>query len=322
MNKKVTFLPQVELYLQQKLKRVDRLIEQGQSELALEKINILIQHEYKLEQTYLRKLHCLRESHKWQEVERIAELMRHCKDRSISAEYNMYYLLSLYEQGHYGLVIEVFEDEKPSNGAPKLISEMMDQLYHESQQKLQTTAKEIVEQLKYAIIVKDDRKQWSLFHKWNTLNVPPPTIFLTLLEQDDVNPFVKTYILQALKRWQIEEEVTIVKNNHKKRLLVQELPLIEEHAIYVATLQHISKIEQQNPTLYKLVLELLDCYVSYIYPYFYKEQQIKDVSHAAQTIARKTLEGMEDMGELSSELLYFMEEIERSNEAYFRLHII
>src|SRR5699024_5690120 len=159
-----------------------------------------------------------------------------------------------------------------------------------------------------------------LFHQRNKLNIEPPELFLYMLQVERVNPLVKTYILKELRQWGVKEEVTVTKVGKSQSFKLYELPDVTKHPVYEATLNQIDSVEQSNPTLYALVLELLQRYAEFIYPFLYEDEDIEFVSEAAIALARNHLEGTHVAKEkVPRKTDYFMNEIQYSNEAYFQL---
>lgn len=320
MNKRITYLPHVKERLQEKFSKITSLINEGKIEAALSHIDILLKHEYKPEQLYMKKLYCLRALERWQKVEQLAESLQ---DEQRNPEIDLYYILSLFMQEQYEHVIDFFHESietELTEQIPENIYKEMKHFYDESKHIINEKAKTIEKKLQLAIASANDRDQWLLFHQWDKLNVEPPTLFYYMLQEKRVNPIVKTYILNTMQKWQIQEEVTVSKVGKAKTFKLNELSDVETHPVFRATLQQIDSIEQNNPTLHALVLELLQRYVEYIYPYIYENEDIVFVSEAVIILARHHLEGAQIKTEtLAPKTDHFIKQIEYSNEAHFRL---
>lgn len=319
MNKKVTYLPHIKRRLQRKFAQISDCITDGKIEEALSYIDTLLTHEYKREQLYVKKLYCLSELERWQTVEQLAEFLRSEMNNS---QFDLYYLLSLFKQEQYELVIDFFNESINNKHISENTYKEMKHVYEESKHIINDKASTINKRLQLAIVSHNGREQWLLFHQWDKLNVKPPELFYYMLQEERVNPIVKTYILQTLQKWKEMREVTVTKAGQSQSVKLNELPRLHNHPVYLSTLKRIELIEQSNPTLHTLVLELLKRYVELLYPFLYEGEEVKYVSEAVITLARNHLEGTHiNRQEISSKTMYFMEQIRDSNEAYFQLTI-
>lgn len=317
MNKKVTYLPHVKERLQNKFAHMTRLMTDGNVEKALTYIEVLLKHEYETERLYVKKLYCLHELGCWQAIEQLAESLR---TEKINPQIDLYYVVSLFKQEQYELVIDFFHESINAEQVPENIYKEMKHVYDESKHIINEKANTINEQIQLAIVSGNGRDQWLLFHQWDKLNIKPPELFLYMLQEKRVNPIVKTNILKALQQWQVTEEVIVSKAEKSQTFSLNELSDLMNHPVYEATLKRIESIEQSNPTLHVLVWELLQRYAEFIYPFLYEAEDIEFVSEAAIALARNHLEGTHIANQnLSHKTINFIKQIEHSNEAYFQL---
>lgn len=320
MNKKVTYLPHVKERLQEQFTQMHRLINEGDANAALAVIENLLKHEYKVEQLYVKKLYCLSELKRWREVEQLVVSLR---QKKLKPHYDLYYLLSLYKQEHYSLVIDFYKESIDAAQMPENIYKEIKYLYDESKHMINNEARKIHKQLQLAIVSGNEQEQWHLFHQWDKLCIAPPELFLFMLQEERVNPFVKTYLLQALADWQVADVVTVEKFGKAKTfklVKLKDLSHFTNDPIYLQTLKQIESVEQNNPTLYDLVVELLQRYVEYTYPFMYKSEDVPYMSEAVIALARDYLEGDDvNKQKLESKTIDYIELIQKSNEAYFHL---
>lgn len=317
MNKKVTYLPHIKKRLQAKFAQMLRLITAGNVEEGLAHIESLLKHDYKTDELYVKKLYCLSELERWQEVEQLTESLRR---ENSKPHYDFYYMISLFKQEQYELIIDFFHESVDAAKFPEHIYKEIEYLYDESKLIIKDRAKSITEQLQLAIVSHNEREQWLLFHQWKKLQVEPPDLFFYMLKDERVNPFVKTNILQSLKHWQVTQEITVVKAGKSRRIILHQLFDLIDHPIYQKTLTRIDEIEQNNPTLHALLLELLQRYVQYTYPFVYKSEDIEFVREALVALAQNYLEGRRiKEQELPHKTSKFLEQIRHSNEVYFQL---
>lgn len=303
-----------------KEQEIEQLVAHERYEDALDQIDELMEQAYETESLYLQKLHCLMQVDAWEAMEKLAEPLSKLKDRGYKYEYKLFYYISLYHQAQYKLVIELIEEQELPETVPEEITQAIQTIYDSSQQQIKEEAHHIEQQMQMAIISTNEQAQWQLFHQWSQLDLPPPAMFVDMLAHPDVNRFVKTFIIDALQTWEKEGEVTIVKGDHAKETTLSQLPTLTNHPIYQATYKRLAEIEHFNPTLFELSKDLFHRYMEYIYPFLYSEEEIITVSEAVFTVADFYLEGSMAEEEFDPEKLQqYINEVAKSNEAYFKL---
>src|SRR5699024_8784937 len=198
MNDKITYLPHIKRRLQRLAEEVETLMKKELYYEALENINHLVEQQFTTDKLHIYHLHCLHQLNEWNELEQVSESLINEKTNEVKPEYYLFYIISLFHQEQYELLIEMFDDVIRGKKIPENLSSEIKNFYQQSKQLVHEQAKSIAEQLQQAIITRNDHKQWQLFHQWKKLNIDPPPLFYFMLEHKDVNPFVKTYIIHAL----------------------------------------------------------------------------------------------------------------------------
>lgn len=317
-EKKITYLPQIKSRLQKYHDFSDDLLAQENYQSALEKIEVLLAHNFKVIENYEKKLICLLALQEFAEAEELAEQL----SKQYSYEkFQFYYIKSLYEQAFYELIVDFYEKELQEKLRDEKVLQAILPLYQDSRRQVDQKAKSIEKQLELAVLTVNHPDQWHLFHQWKQLQIEPPPIFIDLLSREEMNSFVKTYMIEALQKWEVNKEVEIVKGGQVLKTKIMEISPISQNLAYRRTLQNLSEIEQKNPTLYELVLQLIHRYVEYIYPFLYDEQDASTVSQAATAIAKHHLGEAVKIGEGFdlNQFQSYQSIIEKSNEAYFKL---
>lgn len=323
MNHKVTFLPHIEKEFQNKYAQIEQLMKNKHYNEALQCIDFLWEKNYKIKLLSIQKLHCLHQLNRWSEVEELSELcIRYSSNNDEQDRYFLYYVQSLFQQNEYELVVEIIDEKRNERDLSKSVLASISDLYEKSVNMIHEQATSIDHQLQKAIVSEDEQQQWHLIHQRNKLNTPPTDLTFYMLELDSVNHFVKTSIIHLLLKSNSNEKVTIVKDKNRQQTIINQLLPIDKHPIYRKTLKQLTKLEQKNPTLYELTNELLLRYIEYIYPFLYDEKDVPIVSEVVMILAQSHLEGISEHNlKESKELLHYQKEIERANEAYFRLLI-
>src|SRR5699024_911358 len=231
----------------------------------------------------------------------------------------LFYVVSLFEQEQYELLIDFIDvDVVKKDMETEQFLELME-IYEESKLIVNDEATKLLEKFQLAIVSQSDRKQWEIFHQWQQLNSDPPRLFIELLAVTNVNPFVKTALIQTIQDFYHDEEVTIIKGEKECRVVLQELPLICDQVEYNEVVDQLEAVEQKDPTLHLFVLEILQRYHEYTYPFVYDISEATEISEAVMSIARGHLYGSDNYVNNEEKLLPYIEEINKANEDYFKL---
>lgn len=321
MNRKVEHLPNVKRQLETLVEKIEKEIQVRQYERALEKIAFLEEQQFFYPSIYKHKLFCLTRLERWDEVESIAESLLSNHSDPFIADYVLYYVTSLYHRQQYHLVIEFINERKWEEIFTNEDHEYLTHLYSESEQKNSEKIERISEKLQLAIITKNETEQWRLLNQWKLLSAPPSELIYQMLSLPEVDSFVKTNILSELQDRKINRQITIMKKNQKLTVNVLDLHPLREHPFYVDTLQHLEDIEQNDPTLYSLVLELIQRYFEDKYPFFAHDDS-KFIAEAAKSIAKNHLTGKTSISSDENEMVFmYKKQIEMTYEAFLRLTI-
>lgn len=319
MNNKVTYLPHVKKLWQQKQVQLDVYISEGKYEQAFELINELLTYPFESPHFLLQRLKCLNELHLWADLEDVADEALKNAPIELYGTLCLFYVVSLFEQEQYELLIDFIDvDVVKKDMETEQFLELME-IYEESKLIVNDEATKLLDKFQLAIISQNDREQWELFHQWQQLNSDPPRLFIELLAETNVNPFVKTALIQTIQPFFHDEEVTIIKGDNECKVVLQELPLIRDQVEYNEVVHQLELVEQEDPTLHLFILEILQRYHEYTYPFVYDRSDVQEISEAVLTIARGHLYGSNEHVGDEEKLLHYIEEINKANEDYFKL---
>lgn len=322
MNEKVKHLPLVKRQLEQLAEKITSDIQNQEYTRALGKINFLEEQQFFYPNLYSNKLFCLTKLERWDEVEFISESLLKKKSDPNIADYFLYYVTSLYHRKQYHLVIELINEKKSDNLFSKKHLEYLLHLYNESFQKINEKLQQLYKYLEIAVVTKNEIDQWLLFNQWKILNVPPSELIIQMLTMNEVNPFVKTNILFVLHERKIDKHIFIRKNDQELYVNVLDLYPLEAQPIVRKTLTYLDDVEQNDPSLYSLTVELLQRYFEYDYPFFVHEKHSPFIAKAAITIAQNQLLGKTSMeSDEKAEIIKYKNEILTKYEAFLRLTI-
>lgn len=243
---------------------VDNEMQAGVYEEALQKINLLLQHDYDSYEVHVQRITCLIKLKHYEEAEEFCELLLK-EENEHYYDYFDYYMIVLYEQGKYSKMIDLIEQETES--FPDNIGIKMNELKMLAMQLNDWTRQEWLHQFQLALNKEDIKKQYILLQKWQQHTLKDfPKRFYSLLEEPDIHPVIKTMMFTRLQNDRIGTTVAVRKLNRAGRKSPRNTSSMEQSPLYEKCVYDLLPLEQDNPTLYMLTKELLEQYVYVIYP--------------------------------------------------------
>lgn len=285
---------------------------------ALAIANNLIEHEIDELNINITKLSCLTSLNKLEEALIFIEGLLGNRDENYYAYFEIYIGL-LYETNQYDEVMFILDEQE---NIPKELQPKFNELYRmafQTNEKIKmVSAKELLTELEIAINSEDDLKQWNLINQLKKINVKPPNNIVELLKLNTIHPVVKTSIFNWLRELDVKSEVEVVKFNKTKTFTPSETASLTKNLAVTKTMLHLRKIEEDNPTLYQMIEELLIKFIYVNYPILYDETDAKKVAIALESVSEQSLYG-EHNHELSKEVIAFMNDIQYCYKVYFEV---
>ena len=285
---------------------------------ALAIANNLIEHEIDELNINITKLSCLTSLNKLEEALIFIEGLLGNRDENYYAYFEIYIGL-LYETNQYDEVMFILDEQE---NIPKELQPKFNELYRmafQTNEKIKmVSAKELLTELEIAINSEDDLKQWNLINQLKKINVKPPNNIVELLKLNTIHPVVKTSIFNWLRELDVKSEVEVVKFNQTKTFTPSETASLTKNLAVTKTMLHLRKIEEDNPTLYQMIEELLIKFIYVNYPILYDETDAKKVAIALESVSEQSLYG-EHNHELSKEVIAFMNDIQYCYKVYFEV---
>ncbi|HLR60360.1 MAG TPA: hypothetical protein VK094_07810 [Pseudogracilibacillus sp.] len=285
---------------------------------ALAIANNLIEHEIDELNINITKLSCLTSLNKLEEALIFIEGLLGNRDENYYAYFEIYIGL-LYETNQYDEVMFILDEQE---NIPKELQPKFNELYRmafQTNEKIKmVSAKELLTELEIAINTEDDLKQWNLINQLKKINVKPPNNIVELLKLNTIHPVVKTSIFNWLRELDVKSEVEVVKFNQTKTFTPSETASLTKNLAVTKTMLHLRKIEEDNPTLYQMIEELLIKFIYVNYPILYDETDAKKVAIALESVSEQSLYG-EHNHELSKEVIAFMNDIQYCYKVYFEV---
>ena len=277
----------------------------------------LINHDVDEINIYLAKLSCLTELNKLEEAIIFIEELLSKEDEDHFTYFEIYIGL-LYETNQYEEMMRVLDEKE----IPEELKQGFNELYRiafQTNEKIKiASSKELLTELEVAINTKESLKQWNLINQLRKINVKPPEKIVDLLKLDSIHPVVKTSVFSWLRETLYPKEVEVTKFNKTKSLIPFDTESLTTHAAVVKTIFYLTNIEEENPTLYQMIEEMLIKYIYVNYPILYDEKEAQHVAEALEYLCKRNLYGEIDK-DLSNIVKNYMNDIEYCYKVYFEV---
>jgi tetratricopeptide (TPR) repeat protein len=236
---------------------------------ALEKLEELISYKVNHYEIYVGKIICLMELKRFNEAQDICEELLQQRNDDYY-HYLHIYLTLLFQTNQYDLLIAQVEDEFANGPMPPLLEEQSKELYDLSRKMSADALKGahtgMMESLKQAIHNDNHLEQWSLVEKMRKAKAQPDKHIRSLIMKEHIHPVVKTAIFQWLQETSVKETIHIRKLGLQLKVKPSEVPELKDQKILKETVTYLDGIEQQNPSLMKLLSKILYRYIYVRYP--------------------------------------------------------
>ena len=313
---RIIMLPHVQKDLE---KEALELIEDKKLEQAIEVIDQLIFHEIDHINLHIAKSFCLVGLNRIEEALIFIEglLGKATEDYYV---YLDYYVSLLFKNNEFEEILKVIKEESPN--LPKVLepvfSEHQKMAFQMSEKMKLVQAKELLTSLEAAINQDQANKQWLLINQLRKLQIQPPSEIRNLLRLDSIHPVVKTSLFNWYRTIELNELLKISKFDTELEINPKNFPNMVKHPVVEKTLIYLLAIEQENPTLYKLIEDIFIKYIYVHYPILYSEDEAKNVANALKVLSEKSLYGEVIQNE-NEKIQHYIDEISLANRAYYEV---
>lgn len=289
-------------------------------EEALEKLNQLLSYNINDHEIVIGKLMCLIELGRFDEALDICEALLVNKDDNYY-HYVHIYLTILFQTNQFNQLIEQVNEEFEDPTLPESIREQFQQLYDISSKMKENDIDEkstvYVDDLLQAVKEMAHTKQWRIVENLRKLQSNPANKIIDLLEDEQVHPVTKTAILNWLREKELTEMVTVKKLDTQVTVKPIELLSIKSSVGVKEITLLISEIEQENPTLFTAVDQLLYRYAYVLYPLMPPTDDVVSIAKALRMIGEQYLNLPDNHAHVPDEMVeHYIEEINMCETLY------
>ncbi|GIO21765.1 tetratricopeptide repeat protein [Oceanobacillus sp. J11TS1] len=289
---------------------------------ALEKLNCLIDYHAGGYEIYIGKLMCLMELGNYKEAEQLSEELLANKDTHYH-HYLHIYLTILFQTSQYQHLMDLLEIEFDNNNIPEMLQEPFQQLYEMSANlKIgidEDNAIGYIEELKQAVKEEDYLKQWSLIEQLRLIHADPKEEVIQLLEGHQVHPVIKTGILEWLRESNVKKTIHIHKFDSSRMIQPADLSQISKEKSYIVLMEYLENRVESNPTLLKLLQQLVYRYFYVTYPFTPLKSDISSLAEAIYLLGNDYLQMDTTFEELDESVETWMEKIKICNSLYLSI---
>ncbi|MEI3605853.1 hypothetical protein SPD48_09120 [Pseudogracilibacillus sp. SE30717A] len=311
--------------LRDSLKEIEResyeAIQELDYETALHKLNYLLSHQYCSYDIHVSKLICHIKLNDLAEAEKFCESLVIDSNDPYYYDYLEYYIMILYEREKYAYLIELIDREEQEGKIPGKSKKKFRDIYRLAYQMNLLRSDELMREFKISIKEENHQRQWYIINKWNELNAEPPELLFTILKEPKIHPMIKTLIIESLRKMNINKTVEVEKFGDNIKVQLDSLPIVEDHPTFKHILNLLLDTEQENPTLFLLIKDLLYQFNYIQYPHMYTEEEMNNIANALLLIASENLALDNKKQEVNSNIKNYKNMIQLCNEMYLNISL-
>ena len=283
----VILLPGAIKQLQQ---QADEAIQKQQFEEACEALQALVDHKVGSHEDLVNLLACL------MKLKRLDDAEQYCLyflDNSSDATDQFHevfelYMMVLFEMNDFSEVMTLIK-EISEQYVPEGLQEKYQALYTICYEQNELIGKDVLHQFDQAIKEENHKKQSDLLYDWLTLMIEPNDDLANYVQLPEILPSIKTRILLMLMEHQYSQPVKVEKFGNSKTVHPNQLLPVHQETSYSELLLSIQSIEQNNPTLFNVITELIHQYCYVMYPFNVDEKNIASLESAFLIIGKQHL---------------------------------
>ena len=269
-------------------------------EEALQKFDQLIEHDVKHQEIMIGKIICLMEMGLYDQAEMLAKSLIELEDDGYY-HYMHIYLTILFQTNQYIELIDLVSEVLKADDIPDVIKEQFLQLHAISQEMnrdvQEKNSRKWTKAFQNAIDEHEYIKQWNLIEKMRNNRLQPNEIIIHSLTNEHVHPLVKTAILLWCKDKNIDQLIPVVKNKQSMSVNPVTIYRPEEGAIQKEIQLKFKYLEQEDPTLHKMMTDVLKHYIYVRYPIAIKSSQVEPITEALKSILHVQADTREPLNE-------------------------
>ncbi|MCT2537920.1 tetratricopeptide repeat protein [Aquibacillus koreensis] len=307
-------------------KKSKEALEEKRYQDALDYLEKLSEYDVNSHEVLTGKLICLMELGEQEKAELLGEELLSLKNEHFY-EYLHIYATLLFQASKYDEAIDLLEVEIGLETVPEPLQTQLQQVCDISK-KLSDDRKEeqasvLLVKLKRAVQDQEPVTQWRLLEKLRSIYSTTESELLTkMLVDKTIQPVVKTAIILLYQAQNIDASIELEKFGQSITINPSELSEISNHKAVEYIMSGLEEVEQENPTLFELIKELMYRYVYVRYPIMPTQKECGYITEALKLLGYEYLQMQRNdstMTQIDPEVTHYIEEIIASEKEYFSI---
>lgn len=288
---------------------------------ALPKLNQLLSYNMNNHEIIVGKLICLMELGHGDEAQSLCEELLTYKNEHYY-HYVHIYLTILFQTNQYQLLMDHVEYELEDHTIPDIMADQFQQLFDMAKQMendvIQKKTTEYMIELTEAVTERNHMRQWQLIENLRRMKIEPTAAMISYLVNDQIHPVIKTVIFKWLRDQEISEDVEVHKLDAQLTIKPNTISAIRKHPMIKQILLLISELEQENPSLFILLEQILYRYIYVRYPIMPSNDKILLIAEALRSIGGEYLH-MNTERTISADVEKYIKEIKMCETLYLSI---
>lgn len=232
------------------------------------------------------------------------------------------YLTILFQTDQHELLMERVEYELGDEHLQQDVRDQFQQLYdmsaHIQSDALFERSTTYIKELTIAIDEENHLKQWQLIESLRKMKLAPTDALIAYLVDKGIHPVTKTVIFKWLQEKNVTDNISIKKLDMHMEISPATVKKIRSHVMFKQTMLLINEIEQENPTLFIMLEQLLYRYMYVRYPMMPSNDDVTKIAEALKSIGQAYLH-IETSTEPHESVVVFINEIKMCETLYLSI---
>ncbi|MFC7061617.1 hypothetical protein [Halobacillus seohaensis] len=265
----------------------------------------------------------------WIEVGQYRQAEELCQEQMKVEEDHYYqylhiYITILFQDNRYQELIDLLDEVFETEDIPHQSRTQLWQMYEVTRKLLQDVHKEesdkLTADLIQAVEHNDLHRQWMTINQLKKQPLPRDvTSFEKWLLDERIHPMIKTAIVQWFRDEGYSEIVKVRKFGNELEIVPSQLNSFQSDYIIQQIQMRLGSIEQNNPTMFELIQDLLQHYCFVRYPLHPTELEIDAVVEALKQLGHEYLQIPSRVVNHDDKVAKYKEEIELCEQHYIVL---
>lgn len=301
--------------------KADEALQAHDYEEATSYYKALVDHEVHTYNIHVNLLACLMKLHQYEEAEQYCEMFIDYHGADYYFVFVEFHIMILYEAQLFSKAMNVIQKTLAQENVPEDFVEKFQEIYSICYELSKPMEQALFTKIEQAIEAEQHQKQWYLLQEWIQLGFSSDARLAAHLNNSIVHPMLKTKILEKLQVDQFDQLVSVEKFGSRRKVYPNQLLSIQEEMALDKLHMEAQSIEQDNPTLFAFVQELMFQYCYIMFPFSMEDGAIPKLAEAFVQVSKRQLSLEEQETIFDAEMEIHMENIEICSRLYAHITV-